>query len=292
MLKSMTGFGRYESVSEARKITVEIKAVNHRYLDLSVKMSKKLGYFEAGIRALLKNYIQRGKVDVFITYEDYSENKVVVKYNRDVAAEYVEVFRQMQEDFGLVNDLTAGSLSRCTDVITLEEQTTDDEELWKDLSDCISKAAERFVQTRIDEGEHLKKDLFEKLDLVLSYVDFIEERSPQVVDEYRERLTQKVQELLGDTKMDPGVLATEITIFADKICVDEETVRLRSHVANMKETLSSGESIGRKLDFIAQEMNREANTTLSKSSDLEITNKAIDLKTEIEKIREQIQNIE
>ncbi|MBQ4473069.1 MAG: YicC family protein [Lachnospiraceae bacterium] len=292
MLKSMTGFGRYESVSEARKITVEIKAVNHRYLDLSVKMSKKLGYFEAGIRALLKNYIQRGKVDVFITYEDYSENKVTVKYNRDVAEEYVEVFRKMQEDFGLENDLTTGVLSRCADVITLEEQTADDEELWKDLSGCISKAAERFVQTRIDEGENLKRDLFEKLDLVLSYVDFIEERSPLVVDEYRERLTQKVQELLGDTKVDPGVLATEITIFADKICVDEETVRLRSHVANMKETLSSGESIGRKLDFIAQEMNREANTTLSKSSDLAITNKAIDLKTEIEKIREQIQNIE
>ncbi|MBQ9562020.1 MAG: YicC family protein [Lachnospiraceae bacterium] len=292
MLKSMTGFGRYESVSEARKITVEIKAVNHRYLDLSVKMSKKLGYFEAGIRALLKNYIQRGKVDVFITYEDYSENKVTVKYNRDVAEEYVEVFRKMQEDFGLENDLTTGVLSRCADVITLEEQTADDEELWKDLSGCIAKAAERFVQTRIDEGENLKRDLFEKLDLVLSYVDFIEERSPLVVDEYRERLTQKVQELLGDTKVDPGVLATEITIFADKICVDEETVRLRSHVANMKETLSSGESIGRKLDFIAQEMNREANTTLSKSSDLAITNKAIDLKTEIEKIREQIQNIE
>ena len=288
----MTGFGRYESVSEARKITVEIKAVNHRYLDLSVKMSKKLGYFEAGIRALLKNYIQRGKVDVFITYEDYSENKVTVKYNRDVAEEYVEVFRKMQEDFGLENDLTTGVLSRCADVITLEEQTADDEELWKDLSGCIAKAAERFVQTRIDEGENLKRDLFEKLDLVLSYVDFIEERSPLVVDEYRERLTQKVQELLGDTKVDPGVLATEITIFADKICVDEETVRLRSHVANMKETLSSGESIGRKLDFIAQEMNREANTTLSKSSDLAITNKAIDLKTEIEKIREQIQNIE
>ncbi|MBQ9593547.1 MAG: hypothetical protein IJR36_06715, partial [Lachnospiraceae bacterium] len=195
----MTGFGRYESVSEARKITVEIKAVNHRYLDLSVKMSKKLGYFEAGIRALLKNYIQRGKVDVFITYEDYSENKVTVKYNRDVAEEYVEVFRKMQEDFGLENDLTTGVLSRCADVITLEEQTADDEELWKDLSGCIAKAAERFVQTRIDEGENLKRDLFEKLDLVLSYVDFIEERSPLVVDEYRERLTQKVQELLGDT---------------------------------------------------------------------------------------------
>ena len=292
MLKSMTGFGRYESVSETRKITVEIKAVNHRYLDLSIKMSKKLGYFEAGIRALLKNYIQRGKVDVFITYEDYSENKVSVKYNKDVAAEYVDAFRKMEEDFGLENDLTVCSLSRCTDVLTLEEQTTDDEELWKDLSDCISKAAERFVQTRIDEGERLKKDLYDKLDHVLADVDFIEERSPQVVDEYRERLTQKVEELLGDTKIDQGVLATEITIFADKICVDEETVRLRSHVENMKETLASGESVGRKLDFIAQEMNREANTTLSKSSDLEITNKAIDLKTEIEKIREQIQNIE
>jgi len=292
MLKSMTGFGRYESVSDARKITVETKAVNHRYLDLSIKMSKKLGYFEAGIRSLLKNYIQRGKVDVFITYEDYSENKVSVRYNPDVAAEYVKIGRQMQEDFGLANDMTVGLLSRCPDVITLEEQTTDDDELWNDLSGCIAKAAEKFVETRVTEGENLKKDLFEKLDLVLSYVDFIEERSPQVVDEYRAKLTQKVEEILGDTKLDPGVLATEITIFADKICVDEETVRLRSHVSTMKDTLEAGGSIGRKLDFIAQEMNREANTTLSKSSDLEITNKAIDLKTEIEKIREQIQNIE
>ncbi|MBR1757155.1 MAG: YicC family protein [Lachnospiraceae bacterium] len=292
MLKSMTGFGRYESVSEARKITVEIKAVNHRYLDLSIKMSKKLGYFEAGIRALLKKYIQRGKVDVFITYEDYSENKVSVKYNKDVASDYLKAFGQMERDFGISYDVTVTALAKCTDVITLEEQTIDDDALWQDLSDCIEKAAQKCVETRIAEGENLKKDLFEKLDLVLSYVDFIEERSPQVVDEYRAKLTQKVEELLGDTKIDQSVLATEITIFADKICVDEETVRLRSHVANMKETLSSGESIGRKLDFIAQEMNREANTTLSKSSDLEITDRAIDLKTEIEKIREQIQNIE
>jgi uncharacterized protein (TIGR00255 family) len=288
----MTGFGRSEITEVERKLIVEIKAVNHRYCEISIKMPKKLGFFEAGIRSLLKQYIGRGKVDVFILYEDYTEKNLCVKYNKEIAAEYVSCLQKLSEDFGLENDIKASGLSRYPDVLTLEEQGVDEEKLWEFLEQGIRKAAEQFVESRVLEGSHLKADIFEKLDGMLRKVNFIEERSPQIIKEYREKLTEKVQELLGDTKIDEGVLATELTIYADKICVDEETVRLVSHIKNMKETLEQTDSIGRKLDFIAQEMNREANTILSKANDIEVSNCAIDLKTEIEKVREQIQNIE
>lgn len=292
MLKSMTGFGRYEISNEERKIIVEMKAVNHRYCDISIKMPKKLNFFEAAIRNVLKNHINRGKVDIFITYEDYTENKICVKYNADIAKEYYCNLKKLSEDFQLEDDIKTSTLSRYPEVFTLEEHTIDEKELWKLLEKAIEEAAKKFVETRIIEGEHLKQDLINKLDVMISYVDFIEERAPKIVDDYRSKLRSKVEELLGDTKVDESILVTEITVFADKICVDEETVRLKSHIKNMKATLLEGDSVGRKLDFIAQEMNREANTILSKATDLEVTNKAIDLKTDIEKIREQIQNIE
>ena len=292
MLKSMTGFGRCEEVGEERKIIVEMKAVNHRYCDISIKMPKKLSFFEAGIRNVLKQYIGRGKVDVFITYEDFTENNVCVKYNEDIAKVYFKYLVKMSESFQIENDIRVSNLSRFPDVFTLEEQSIDEQELWKIVEKAVKTAAEQLVETRIAEGMNLKKDLQQKLDGMTDYISYIEERSPQIVAEYRQKLTAKVSELLGDTKLDESILATEVTVFADKICVDEETVRLRSHILNMKATLEDGEGIGRKLDFIAQEMNREANTILSKANDINITNKAIDLKTEIEKIREQIQNIE
>jgi uncharacterized protein (TIGR00255 family) len=293
MLKSMTGFGRCEIAQVERKITVEIKAVNHRYCDITIKLPKKLNFFEAGIRNLLKQYIGRGKIDIFITYEDYTENNVCVKYNAELAKEYFENLRKISKDFGIENDVRVSTLSRFPDVFTLEEQTIDENQLWEFVEEAIKSAASRFVETRIAEGEHLKQDLINKLDYMLELVDFIEKRSPEVVSEYRNRLYAKVDELLGDTKLDESILATEITVYADKICIDEETVRLRSHIQNMKNALvDDSDNVGRKLDFIAQEMNREANTILSKASDLDITNKAIDLKTEIEKIREQVQNIE
>ncbi len=292
MLKSMTGFGRSEVVTVERKFVVEIKAVNHRYCDISVKMPKKLSFFEAGIRNLLKQYIGRGKVDVFITYEDYTEDKTCVKYNKDIAKEYMDALKSLSSDFGLENDIKVSALSRYPDVFTLEEQTIDESKLWEELEKAIREAAEKFVEARVLEGTHLKEDILQKLSGMIGCVDFIETRSPEIVKEYREKLTAKVSELLGDTKLDESVLATEITIYADKICVDEETVRLRSHIKNVEKTLEEEDSVGRKLDFIAQEMNREANTILSKANDLELSNRAIDLKTEIEKIREQIQNIE
>ncbi len=292
MIKSMTGFGRCEVAGNNRRFTVEIKAVNHRYLDVNIKMPKTLNYFESAVRSELKRYISRGKVDVFITYEDLSEHTCKVRYHKEVAQEYLLYLRQMAEDFGLDNDIRVSSLSKYPEVFTMEETGVDEEELWKELQRAVEGAAKMFVESRVTEGERLKEDLLEKLDGMLELVDIISERSPQLVAEYRRKLEDKVKELLGDNTLDESRLLTEVTIFADKICVDEEIVRLRSHIETTREALREGGSIGRKLDFIAQEMNREANTTLSKSNDLEISNCAIELKTEIEKVREQIQNIE
>lgn len=292
MIKSMTGFGRCEITEGDRKYTVEMKSVNHRYLDVNIKMPKKLYMFESAIRNELKKYASRGKVDIFITMEDFSEKNVFVKYNRELAAEYMSHLTQMAKDFNLDDDIRVSTLSRFPEVFTMEETVDDEEELWKELLKAFQGAAKQFVASRVTEGEHLRDDLIEKLDGMLNCVAFIEERSPQIIAEYREKLIEKVQDLIGDVKVDETRLLTEVTIFADKSCVDEEIVRLKSHIATTKKTLTEGGDIGRKLDFIAQEMNREANTTLSKSNDLAISNCAIELKTEIEKVREQIQNIE
>lgn len=292
MIKSMTGFGRYEVSEENRKITVEMKSVNHRYLDVTLKMPKKLNFFDAAIRTILKEYIQRGKVDVYITYEDLSESNVALAYNQEIASQYMEYFRQMEEQFGLVNDVQVSMLARCPEVLVMEEKAEDEEEIWHLLEQAVRGACEKFVESRIREGEALRADLIGKLDEMLCLVDFVEKRSPQILSEYRQKLETKVKELLSDAQVDESRIATEVTIFADKICVDEEIVRLRSHVEATRAALEAGGGVGRKLDFIAQEMNREANTTLSKANDLEISNCAIDLKTAIEKVREQIQNIE
>lgn len=292
MIKSMTGFGRSESITKERKIVIEMKSVNHRYCDLNIKMPKKFNFFEAAIRSHLKQYIGRGKVDIFITYEDYTESNVCVKYNSELAAEYVKYLKQISDDFGLRSDLSPVALSRFPEVFTLEEQSIDEEELWKELVTCLDEAATQFVESRTKEGETLKEDLIGKLDGMLEMVDYIESVSPSLVESYRKRLEDKVKELLDGVAIDENRIATEVTIYADKICVDEETVRLRSHIENTKAILLEGGNVGRKLDFIAQEMNREANTILSKADSLDVSNKAIDLKTEIEKVREQIQNIE
>lgn len=292
MVKSMTGFGRCEIATEEYKISVEMKAVNHRYLDLSIKMPKKFNFFEAGIRNLLKKYIQRGKVDLFISYEDYTESRMSLNYNASLAAEYMEYFRRMSEQFGIENDVRVSSLARFPEILTMEQEPEDEEHMWKILEEAVSGAALKFVDSRITEGENLKNDLLGKLDYMTILVDEVEKRSPKIMDEYRTRLEEKVKELLESSSIDEGRIAAEVTIFADKICTDEETVRLRSHIEATKAELTAGGSVGRKLDFIAQEMNREANTILSKANDLEVSDKAIALKTEIEKVREQIQNIE
>lgn len=292
MIKSMTGFGRNEIVKGNRKISVEIKSVNHRYLEAGIKMPKKLNVFESRMRDLLKKYATRGKIDIFINYEDDSESQVNLKFNQNIADEYMAIFNNMSEKYNLKNDMTVGGLARFPEVITMDEVQEDEEELWHFIEEAMKAALEQFVNTRILEGENLKKDLLGKLDHMEELVAFVEKRSPEIMKEYRSKLESKVKELLGDTTIDESRIATEVIIYADKICVDEETVRLRSHIEHARKCLNEDGGIGRKMDFIAQEMNREANTTLSKANDIEISNAAIDLKTEIEKVREQIQNIE
>ena len=292
MIKSMTGFGRAEAVSRERKVSVELKSVNHRYLDLNIKMPKRLSYFEGEIRNVMKTYIRRGKVDVFITYEDYTMGGMALKYNSELAKEYLGYLNQMSEELGIENDIRVSTLSRYPDVFTMEEQAPDEEALWSFLEGPLHEACRKFVETRQREGANLKQDLLGKLDGLEAKVDVVEKRSPEVVKAYREKLEAKMHELLEDNQIDDSRIAAEVILFSDKICNDEETVRLRSHIHGMRKILDENEGVGRKMDFMAQEMNREANTILSKSNDLTVSNAAIDLKTEIEKIREQIQNIE
>ncbi len=292
MIKSMTGFGRSELESDGRKVIIEIKTVNHRYCDMNIKMPKKFNYFESGVRSIIRKYLQRGKIDVFISYEDFTDGQVHVKYNEGIAAAYMKYLEQMKETFHISNDIDAVSLSRFPEVFTLEDETPDEESIWKLIEQAVEEAASSCEQSRIAEGSALADDLIEKLEGMISMVDYVESVSSQLIEDYREKLTEKVEELLSGTPVDEGRIATEVVIYADKICVDEETVRLKSHIQGMIDILQEGGSVGRKLDFIAQEMNREANTILSKANSLDVSNKAIDLKTEIEKVREQIQNIE
>lgn len=288
----MTGFGRGEAADEKLKINVEMKAVNHRYLDLGIKMPRKLNLYETVVRSVLKEYVQRGKVDVYVSYEEFADHSVKLKYNQTIAQEYMNICRKMQDEFDLIQDASVSMLMRLPEVVSVEQDADDDETIEHLLREALHQACRGFVAAREKEGEHLKADLIDKLDHMKLLVEKVEERSPQVVAEYRKKLTEKVQELLADNSMDENRILTEVTIFADKICVDEETVRLKAHINSMKDMLLSGGFIGRKLDFVAQEMNREANTTLSKCNDLETSAIAIELKTEIEKVREQIQNIE
>ena len=288
----MTGYGRAEQITPERKISVEVKSVNHRYLDLNIRMPRKLNPFEGQIRNLAKQYMQRGKVDIFITFEDYTLEGRALKYNKELAEEYMTSFGEMSESFGLENDITVSRLARFPDVLVMEDESSSEEEMWAQLEGTLVEAFRRFADSRAQEGKHLQDDLIEKLDNLDALVLKIEERGPEVVAAYREKLETKVQELLADTQIEESRIAAEVVIYADKICNDEETVRLHSHINSMRKILASGEGLGRKLDFIAQEMNREANTILSKSGDLITSETGIELKTEIEKIREQIQNVE
>ena len=292
MIKSMTGFGRAEMASEQFRITVEMKSVNNRYLDISIRMPRQLNQLEAEIKKELKKYMQRGKVDVFISYEDLTDKSRSVQYNRALAGEYLHHLRQMAEDFGIPDDINVSHLSRYPDVLTMEEETADADEIWANLRGVLDQAAENFLHARIREGEFLKEDILSKLEEMTGDVEFITARSPEIIAVYRQRLYDKVRELLDNSSIDDSRIVQETAIYADKVCVDEELVRLRSHIEATRAALDMDEGVGRKLDFIAQEMNREANTILSKSIDLEISDHAINLKTSVEKVREQIQNIE
>lgn len=293
MMKSMTGFGRGELEKFQKRFSIEMKSVNHRYLDINIRLPRKLNFLENQVRRRLKECLQRGKVDVFIGYEDLSESTMSVKYNPSIAKEYYDHLMEMAEAFQLEKDVRVSTLSRYPEVFTMEEQSIDEESLWEGLKECLQLALTQFIQTRRKEGEALQMDLFDKLGYMEELVSKVEERSPQILSEYREKLEEKARELLENTQIEESRVLQEVLLFSDRICTDEEVVRLKSHIIHMKETLQSQEEgVGRKLDFIAQEMNREANTILSKSNDLKTSNLGIELKTEIEKIREQIQNIE
>lgn len=293
MIRSMTGFGHGEvSNDKNQKVTVEMKSVNHRYCDISLKLPKKLAMFEANIRNIMKEYASRGKIYIYVSYEDLSETAVSLHYNQAMAEEYMQVFKKMQEDFNIETKITAEALAKYPEVVTIEEVQQDEEVWWELLEAALRQAAEKFVETRTIEGANLKRDLLGKLDQMAADVAFIEERSPQIIAEYRSKLEEKVKEFLEDSTIEENRIAAEVTLYADKIAVDEEIVRLQSHISSMTDVLESDESIGRKLDFMAQEMNREANTILSKSSDVDLADHAIELKTNVEKVREQIQNIE
>ena len=292
MIQSMTGFGRGEAANEKYKVTIEMKSVNHRYLDLSVRLPRKLNFYEPAIRNQVKEFAKRGKIDIFVSIEQWQENAESIQYNPQIAAAYLSGISQMADEFSIDGTIQAYQLARFPDVFTKAEEDDNEEEWIPIVTQALRDACEKFAESRRIEGEKLAKDLSEKLDHISDLVDKIETRSPQIVEEYRKKITEKVEQLLGDTQIDENLLATEIVMFSDKICVDEEMVRLRTHVEHVKETLAVGENIGRKLDFLIQEMNREANTTLSKANDSEVSEYGIDLKTEIEKIREQIQNIE
>ncbi|MBR5712791.1 MAG: YicC family protein [Lachnospiraceae bacterium] len=292
MVRSMTGFGRFELCENGKKLTVEMKSVNHRYCEIGVRLPKKLNFFETPIRNIVKKYASRGKIDMYLYYEEESESAENVRYNRSVAESYMRYMKQMAEDFSLSPDISVTSLARMQDVLVAEETEPDEDTLLPFVERAVQGACEKFVATRTAEGAELRADVESKLDAMLAGVDAVEKRSPEIVAAYRAKLLAKVQEVLGPTPVDPQALATEIVLYADKICTDEETVRLRAHIKNMRDTLDAKENVGRKLDFIAQEMNREANTILSKANDLSVSDIAINLKTDIEKIREQIQNIE
>ena len=292
MIKSMTGFGRGVSFNETRKITVEMKSVNHRYLDLNLKLPRKCNPYEADVRNFLKSKISRGKVDVYVTLEETADSNYRITYNSNMAAMYLEHLKCMSEEFQLKNDITATSLSHYPDVLVTEEIDAEETDIPILLMDALGQAMDQFLFNRSTEGQHLCNDLLDKMTEMEGYVQILKDRSPEIIEEYKTRLTEKIADLLGDHQVDEGRIAAEVTIYADKVCIDEEIVRLSSHVRETKEALLSGGEVGRKLDFIAQEMNREANTILSKCNDLETSGIAIELKTEIEKVREQIQNIE
>ncbi len=292
MIKSMTGYGRAQGSFSGGDITVEIKSVNNRYLDCGVKLPRGYAYLEEGIKSQVQKSISRGKVDVFITINSAGADNVKISVNTPVAEGYLAAMRQLVEQYGIQDDISAAAISRFSDVFIVEKQEQDENEVKSAISGVVAQALSAFDAMRTREGEALKTDLLQKAEGILALVARVEERSPITVKAYRDRLTAKMQEVLEDRQIDEARIIQEAAIYADKVAVDEETVRLRSHVDQLESMLTEGGVIGRKLDFLMQEMNREANTIGSKGNDVEQARNVVNIKSELEKIREQIQNIE
>ena len=292
MIKSMTGYGRGQNIGTNRDITVEIKSVNHRYFDCSIRTPRGCTFLEEPIKAYLQKNIGRGKVDVFVTVDTSKSTDTNVALCEAMVKTYIDIAKKLESDFGIENDLTATRMMRLSDVLTITKEETDEEELAKEVLNALALAVEGHTAMAVKEGEKLVSDILLRLNNIEELVTKIEERSPLCVVEYREKLEARMKEVLETVNIEPQRILTEAAIFADKIAVTEETVRLRSHIAQTRDMLKAGGAVGRKLDFLVQEFNREANTTGSKANDVTMAQYVVDLKAEIEKIREQIQNIE
>ncbi len=292
MANSMTGYGRAQRQFETMDITVEIKAVNHRYFELSVKAPRAYGFLEEKISAALKKRISRGKIEVYVSAVNLGESDTLIELNKEYADAYIKALDALSSEYGLENDLSTMKVAQNPEVFRVTKKQIDEELISEQVLSVLDTAVDSFISMRATEGKRLCEDVISRIETIRNLVSFIEEKSPETVRTYRERLEQKIKELIGDVQLDEQRILTETAIYADKVAVAEETVRLRSHLKQVEELLSKNEPIGRKLDFIVQEMNREANTTGSKSQDIEITGAVVDIKAEIEKIREQIQNLE
>lgn len=292
MIRSMTGFGRTQLSVEGYNITVEIKSVNNRYFDFYAKIPRTFSFLEEKVKSLLSTEISRGKVECSLQIETTADESVVVSINEPLAAGYVKAVSELSEKFEIKNDLTALSLARFSDVFSVTKAPVDEEALWEKVKIAVEGALSEFIKMREVEGEKLKADVLSRADAIIENVAYIEKRSPETVKAYSEKLLERMKTVLGDTQVDEARLLTEAAIYADKVAVAEETVRLRSHIDQLHTMLDAKEAVGRKLDFLVQEINREANTIGSKAQDVDIARRVIDIKAEVEKIREQIQNIE
>lgn len=292
MIRSMTGYGSAEEILGGRNIRVEIKSVNHRYFEYTARVPRSCGFLEDRMKRLLSGAISRGKVEVGVTIQTVEGVDEEISINRDVVKNYVEALRSVKNEFDLTDDLSLSSIAKLPDVFTVVKAETDEEALWSDIESVAKKALAAFVEGREAEGERLKADVLQKIAFIEEKVSFIEKRSPETVKEYRARLYDKMREVLENNQIDEGRILQEAAVYADKVAVDEETVRLRSHMQELRKTLDKSEPIGKSLDFRIQEVNRETNTIGSKCSDAAIADTVIEMKNTIEKIREQIQNIE
>ena len=292
MIRSMTGYGRAEALIGGRNILVEIRSVNHRYFEFSSRVPRAYGYLESRLKGFLQGKLSRGKVDVNVSIQTIEGTNANVQVNAELAKSYVDALRTLSEPLSLQDDLSLASICRFSDIFTVSRETEDEDAIWADVLSVAEEAANRFVQMREVEGTKMREDVEGRLDFILSAVEKIEERSPKTVEEYRTRLYNKISEVLQNAQVDETRILTEAAIYAEKIAVAEETVRLRSHVAQFRSIMEQEGAVGRKLDFLIQEFNRETNTIGSKAQDIEIARIVVDVKSEIEKIREQIQNIE
>lgn len=292
MIRSMTGFGRGQANVNSRDVLVEIKSVNNRYYDFSARLPRSYNYLEEKLKSFLQGSISRGKVEVSVSVFNNESKDEEIVVNKEIAKGYIDALRSANEELGLEDDITLSQVSRFPDVFNVKRVIEDEEFVWEMVKGVAQTALEKFVAMRETEGEKMKDDVLSRLDYILGLVNIVETRSPQLTENYRNRLYTKLCDILNDKNIEEQRILLEAAIFSEKVAVDEETVRLRSHISQFKELLEAKEPVGRKLDFLVQEMNREANTIGSKAQDIDITRTVVDIKSEIEKIREQIQNIE